>query len=137
MASIVINKNLKVNGNLTFKRRINEDKTGYLIEGILATHLYFDEISSIDTNRFSLNKVEVYEENFGSDDYNIIYLFTAKDIEIFGVENEGAYYILYGKEMDMIEKEMYKDAHPTLGNIGKEYCDMYIKDEEDDEEEEE
>ena len=26
----------------------------------------------------------------------------------------------------MIEEEMYKDDHPILGGIGKEYKDMYI-----------
>ena len=137
MASIVINNELKVNGNLTFKRTINENKTGFNIEGVLSTHLYFDNITSIDTQRFSLKGVEVLEENFGSDDYNILYLFTAEDLESFGAEDNGVYYILYGDEMKMIEDEMYKDAHPTLGNIGSQYKDMYVKDDESKDEEQE
>ena len=136
MASIVINNDLKVNGNLTFKRSINAERTGFHIEGVISTHLYFDNITSIDTQRFSLKGVEVLEENFGSDDYNILYIFKAEELEVFGAEDNGVHYLLYGDEMKMIEEEMYKDAHPTLGNIGSQYKDMYIKDEDTDDESE-
>lgn len=148
MAKIVINEELKVNGKLTFSRELREeeyqDKEGVMktrrffqISGVLATHLYFDEIHQLDTNRFSLYGVEVYREDFGSDDYNIIYSFVARDIEIHGAEDEGVKYILLGQEMNMIESEMYKEEHPILGDIGAKYKDMIIVDDESEKEEEE
>lgn len=136
MAKLVINEELRVNGKLTLRRVVNEDRTGFNIEGLLATHLYFDDINHIDTSRFSVSGIKVYEENFGSDDYNILYHFTADSIEVFGAEENGVFYILYGEEMKMIESEMYKNDHPTLGDIGEEYKDMILKDDERNEEEE-
>lgn len=136
MAKLVINESLKVNGKVTLKRVVNEDKKGFTIHGIIATHLYFEDITRIDTSRFSVIGIEVYEEDFGSDDYNILYHFTAEQIDVFGAEEDGVFYILYGKEMKMIEEEMYKNEHPTLGDIGEVYKDMFVKDDEEDEKEE-
>lgn len=149
MAKIVINEELRVNGRLTFSRELREeqyeDKEGVIktrkffeISGMLATHLYFDEINQLDTNRFSIYGVEVFKEDFGSDDYNIIYSFVARDIEIHGAEDNGVKYVLLGEEMKMIEDKMYGDDHPILGDIGSEYKYMIIEnDEEEDESEEE
>ena len=133
MASIKINDNLEVNGNLTFTRTLVTNEEGKLcfdINGVLSTHLYFDDINSLETARYILNDVEVYQESFGSDDYNIIYLFKAKDIEIKGVEIEGAKFILYPEEIEKIEKEMYKNDHPVLGNIGEQYKDIVKEEDE-------
>lgn len=137
MAKIIINDTVRVNGKITFKREANEDNTGFVIRGMFATHLYFDEIISLDTPRFKLTGVEVYEEDFGSDDYNILYSFKADNLEIFGAESNGAYYILYGEEMKMIEEEMYKNDHPTLGDIGEEYKYMFVEENDDESKEEE
>lgn len=130
MAQITINDKLTVNGKLTFNNTMNQDKTGFIIDGVLLTHLYFDDIQKIETNRFILNNVEVYRESFGSDDYNIGYSFTAEKAIIKGDEYEGAKYILYPSEMKEIEEIMYKDEHPILGDIGKEYKDIIKKEEE-------
>lgn len=131
MAKIVVNENLKVNGKLTFEREINEQGTGFNISGVFATHLYFEDITSLDTPRFSLKGIEVYRESFGSDDYNILYHFTAESIEVFGTKIDDAYYVLYGEEIKMIEDEMYKNDHPILGDIGEEYKSMYKDDDSD------
>lgn len=130
MANIIINNNLSVNGKLTFNRVANEDKSGFIIQGVLLTHLYFDDITSIETSRYKLTGVEVTQEAFGSDDYNIGYQFTCENLDIIGLEKEGASFILYPSEMKMIEDEMYKDEHPVLGSIGKEYKDMVKVEEE-------
>lgn len=135
MAKLVINDNLLVNGKLSFERALNEEGTAFIIQGVLSTHLYFDDIEKIDSNRFTLDGVEVYKETFGSDDYNILYHFTAKQLEVLGYKQNGATYLLYGEEMKMIEDEMYKDEHPILGDIGKEYKDMYKEDDEEEKEE--
>lgn len=141
MAKIIINDNLQVNGKLNIERSLIEesyiDSNGnskikqYLkIEGILSTHLYFEDIEKIETNRYELLDVEVYKEAFASDDYNILYYFTAKTLNVLGSSKNGVSYILYGEEMRMIEEEMYKNEHPILGDIGPEYKDMYIEDDE-------
>ena len=149
MAKIVVNENLKVNGRLTFERSFVEEeyldeneqvkiKKSMRIDGVFATHLYFDEIHQLDTSRFSIGLIEVYKEAFGSDDYEILYYFTAKYLDVMGTEEDGVKYVLFGKEMKMIEEEMYeKDAHPILGNIGAEYKDMFIEELENNDEEEE
>lgn len=130
MAKIVINDQLSVNGKVTFNRGANEDKTGFIIQGVLLTHLYFDDIKTIETPRFKLTGVEVTEEAFGSDDYNIGYYFTCSKLEILGYEENGVTVTLFPEEMKMIEDEMYKDEHPILGAIGKEYKEMIRKEEE-------
>lgn len=135
MAKLVINDNLLIKGKLSFERALNEEGTAFIIQGVLSTHLYFDDIEKIDSNRFTLDGVEVYKETFGSDDYNILYHFTAKQLEVLGYKQNGATYLLYGEEMKMIEDEMYKDEHPILGDIGKEYKDMYKEDDEEEKEE--
>jgi hypothetical protein len=124
MAQIIINGNITVNGNVTFNRAVNEEKTGFIISGVLSTHLYFEDIKTIEMRRYKLTGVEVYQESYGSDDYNIGYFFTCKNIEVLGQDYNGAKFILYPSEMKMIEDEMYKDEHPVLGNIGKVYKDM-------------
>jgi hypothetical protein len=129
MANIIINDNLEVNGKVTFNRAVNESKDGFIIEGIFLTHLYFDDIKTIQTKRYKLTGVKVYQEAFGSDDYNIGYYFSCTNLEILGQEVEGAKFILYPSEMKMIEDEMYKNEHPILGAIGEEYKDMIMKEE--------
>lgn len=124
MAKININNKLLLNGKLTFNRKLNEDGKSVTITGLLLTHLYFDEINSIETERYILNNVNVYQESFGSDDYNIGYLFNCSDLQIKGVESDGAKFILFPEEMKKIEDEMYKDDHPILGDIGKQYKDV-------------
>jgi hypothetical protein len=124
MANIIINNDLSVNGKVTFDRVPNEDRSGFKIQGIILTHLYFDDITSIQTKRFKLTGVEVYQESFGSDDYNIGYYFTCTKLEILGIEEDGAKFILYPSEMKMIEDEMYKDEHPIMGDIGPQYKGM-------------
>lgn len=142
MARITINDNITVNGKLTFRRTlvIKKDANGnempsFEIEGVLATHLYFEQIRSLQTPRFRIDGVQVYEEDFGSDDYNILYHFTADVIDILGVEKDGITICLYSEEMKQIEDEMYKNDHPILGDIGEQYKDMYERDEDDEEEE--
>lgn len=127
MAKININDNLLLNGKLTFNRTINEDKNGFVISGLLLTHLYFDEINSIETERYKLTNVNVYQESFGSDDYNVGYLFTCDNLHVKGFEVDGAKFILYPEEMKIIEDKMYKNDHPILGDIGEEFKDIVIK----------
>ena len=72
-------------GALTFDREaIYEDGkfAGTIINGILAIHDYVEEIFKIESERYILHNVTVYKESFGSNEYMILYHFTAEDLEI-------------------------------------------------------
>lgn len=126
MAKIIVNNEVRTNGKLSATRALNEEKNGFIISGVFASHLYYENIKTLESERFALSGVEVYQESFGSDDYDILYYFTAKSLMLKDHIEDGIGYILYSDEMRMIEEEMYKDDHPILGGIGKEYKDMYI-----------
>lgn len=123
MARILINDNLAVNGKLTFARRKNEEGSAFIISGLLQTHLYIDDIKSLETPRFILKDVDVFEEDFGSDDYNIIYKFTCRNIDVKGYNEKGISYCITTKEMEVIEDMIYKNQHPVLGVIGEEFTE--------------
>lgn len=135
MAQLIINNRLYENGNVSFSRGANEEGTGFIITGILSTHLYVDDIESIETPRYKLTGVTVFEESFGSDDYNIHYRFVAERLDVLGVDaGEGVKMVLLSQEKEWIEEAMYKHDHPILGNIGEEYSTMYIAPEDETEE---
>lgn len=101
MAKISVNDKTIINGKLTVKRYYDENKDLKIV-GTFATHLYFEEIKTITTYRYRILGVEVVEEIFASDDYDIVYSFIAKEIEnIHGQTN------LNIKQMEDIEAEMY------------------------------
>ena len=52
------------------------------IKGVLAMHDYEDEIETIESERYRLDNVEVYKESFGSNEYMILYFFTAGNLTI-------------------------------------------------------
>lgn len=84
---------IRVNGNeenllgaVSFDRQIAYDEvgepTGMVISGLLATHEYIEEIYEIESERYLLTDVSVYKESFGSNEYMILYYFTAKDLTV-------------------------------------------------------
>ena len=84
---------IRVNGNeenllgaVSFDRQIAYDEagepTGMIISGLLATHEYIEEIYEIESERYLLEDVSVYKESFGSNEYMILYYFTAKDLTV-------------------------------------------------------
>ena len=136
MANIIINNRVSANGKLSVDRMLNETKDGFIIAGVFASHLYYEDIKSLESNRFKVSGVQVYKESFGSDDYNILYHFIADKFILKDAMQDGIGFILYSKEMEMIESEMYKNDHPILGGIGEQYKDMYVKEEDDEDDSE-
>ena len=136
MANIIINNRFSANGKLSVDRTLNETKDGFIITGIFASHLYYEDIKSLESSRFKVSGIQVYQESFGSDDSNILYHFIAEKLTLKDLMQDGIGYILYGEEMKMIEEEMYKNDHPILGGIGEQYKDMYVKEEEDEDDSE-
>ena len=89
MAIIRINNEDKNRfGKLSFERTIRyaddgNSKTGYfLIQGILATHDYIEDIDTIETERYKLTGVSVHTESFGSNEFDILYHFTCDNLII-------------------------------------------------------
>ena len=72
--------------------------------GQLTTHKYFEEITKIETDRFVLNNVEVTEETFGTNDFNILYEFQVNN---YGWDIKEDY--LSEETIKAIEKEEYKN----------------------------
>ena len=105
-------KTLNVKGRLTFTTELLKDEEGmeYIrVEGQMVTHKYIDDIFKIETHRYLLSDIEVYKETFGSDDFNILYEFIAKDYTIKnGATN------LSNELIEEIEKEMYASDDSKL-----------------------
>ena len=102
MYNITINDTIKTLGLITF--RLSKDANDNLItEGILKTHLYIEEINSLECNRFRLEGIDVYSESFGSTDIFNLYQFT---FEAFDIKDKGENYskeeliALYDKELE-------------------------------------
>ena len=98
-------KTINVKGNLTFTTELlrNEVNEEYiLVRGQMVTHKYIEDIFKIETHRYLLSDIKVYRETFGSDDFNILYEFEAKDYTIKnGATN------LSNELIEEIEKELY------------------------------
>lgn len=111
MAKIIItndnNEQIQAEGKMTFKvsKAIKEDGTETMVcLGQLATHKYFEEITKIETDRFILENVEVTDETFGTNDFNILYEF---EVHNYGWTIKEDY--LSEKTIKRIELEEYKD----------------------------
>lgn len=129
MAKIVVNDENLINGHLSLTREKvlvegKEDEFTLIYKGLFSTHLYIEDIHTLEIERFKINNVNVYREDFGSDDYNINYHFTCSSITMNGEVYKGMYFIIDAKEMERIEKEMYKDEHEVLGDIGSKYVEL-------------
>lgn len=101
------NEEILVNGRMTFKisKAINEDGDETMIcLGQLTTHKYFEEINKIETDRFLLENVEVTDETFGTNDFDILYEF---QVHNFGWTVKENY--LSEETIKQIEESEYKD----------------------------
>lgn len=84
MAQIKINEKTFINGFCSISRGRDVEKPGSPIVtvGILSTHEYFPKINTIETERYYIVGVDVYQEDFGTNDYLIKYSFIADEIII-------------------------------------------------------
>ena len=82
MANIKVNKEKFVKGKLTIERSAIEIEGELTIEtrGIFTTHDYFEEIHTLESERYLLQGITVYKESFGSNDYDIGYEFMVKNL---------------------------------------------------------
>lgn len=103
MAKIIVNNELELNGKITIRRFFDENSKLH-IEGSMATHFYVEEINTLETSRFLIRGINVQEEVYGSEDYDILYNFTASFLDI-----KGKYTNLNIKDIKCIENKMYSE----------------------------
>ena len=98
MYEITINEFIKTKGLISFTI---SKKDGQLVgEGVLKTHLYIDEIDTLECYNFALAGIDVYSESFGSTDPCIVYQFTFTSFDTYYELNDYT-----DEELDMIYGE--------------------------------
>lgn len=100
MYNIIINDKIETLGLITF--RITKQGDSLIKEGLLKTHLYIEEIDSLECSRFRIEGIDVYAESFGSTDIFNLYQFTYEyfDIKELGDNlNEDDLIALYDNEI--------------------------------------
>ena len=101
MFNIIINDEIETLGLITFQ--IRKDGDFLIKEGLLKTHLYVEEIDTLECERFRLEGIDVYAESFGSSDIFNLYTFT---YDLFNIKetgenlNEEDLILLYEKELN-------------------------------------
>ena len=101
MYRIKINEAFETYGLISFNIRQEEDNL--VREGILKTHLYIEEITALECDRFVLDGINVFAESFGSTDPFVVYYFTFETYDTFYEEleyEEDELIKLYNKEMN-------------------------------------
>ena len=76
---------IETQGKMTFETIKKEDEHGdiyFETIGQLAIHEYIVDINKIESARYLLENVDVYREVYGTDDFNILYEFTANGIDV-------------------------------------------------------
>lgn len=97
---ILINDEIETLGLITYE--IKQEGDELIRSGILKTHLYVEEIHSLECERFRLDGVEVYAETSGSNDMFYVYVFEYESIEIL---NNGTEFKLE-ELLEMYKKEV-------------------------------
>ena len=80
MNEILVNDEETVNGSFTFDVEINETVSPpiYSITGVFTTkEKYFEELHTLQNERYRIERVKVYRETYGSDEDDVVYYFTA------------------------------------------------------------
>ena len=99
MFDIIINNEIETYGLISYNMRY---ENGILYkEGLLKTHLYIEEITSLECSRFRLEGIDVYSESFGSTDVFNLYQFTFElyDIKEVAELSEDELIKLYDNEL--------------------------------------
>lgn len=110
MSNITVNEKFLVNGKLSVRRALNEEGK-IVVSGSLATHYYFEEIETLRTHRLVLEGIEVYEELYGSDDFDIVYNFVANSLDVIN-----GFTFMNEKEVDVIHKKLYNELGFAKGS---------------------
>ena len=104
MSKILVNGEREVLGKISVARAADYSTSPVkvMIQGQLSTHRYLEEIDSLETERYKITGVTVYQESYGSEDFDVIYLFTANKFIVKGGESH-----LTEREIEIREAELY------------------------------
>lgn len=83
MSEILVNGKDRCEGAFSFSLT-KETPSSLSVEGVLRTGTYFEEIHSIENDRYRLEKVDVFQESYGSEEDHIVYRFTAGKYDLRG-----------------------------------------------------
>ena len=81
MYKIRVNDVFETYGLISVNMR--KEGEGLVTEGMLKTHLYLEEITELECDRFIVTGVDVQSESFGSTDPFIVYYFTFEGMDTF------------------------------------------------------
>lgn len=98
---------IETQGKMTFETIKREDEHGdiyFETIGQLAIHEYIVDINKIESARYLLENVDVYREVYGTDDFNILYEFTANGIDVSVKESN-----MDKGKIDVLRKKEYEN----------------------------
>lgn len=98
---------IETQGKMTFETIKREDEDGdtyFETIGQLAIHEYIVDINKIESARYLLENVDVYREVYGTDDFNILYEFTANGIDVSVKESN-----MDKGKIDVLRKKEYEN----------------------------
>ncbi len=98
---------IETQGKMTFETIKREDEHGdiyFETIGQLAIHEYIVDIDKIESARYLLENVDVYREVYGTDDFNILYEFTANGIDVSVKESN-----MDKGKIDVLRKKEYEN----------------------------
>lgn len=108
------------------------------ISGILETRDYYEDIETIETERLILKGVDVIVEEYGTNEYNIRYSFTADELEVLDdpVPDDIKWYIEETQEYADEKEEYYhtfnwENGYKKADELA-EKLSQYLKEESDD-----
>lgn len=98
---------IETQGKMTFETIKKEDEHGdiyFETIGQLAIHEFIVDINKIESARYLLENVDVYREVYGTDDFNILYEFTANGIDVSVKESN-----MDKGKIDVLRKKEYEN----------------------------
>lgn len=98
---------IETQGKMTFETIKKEDEDGdiyFETIGQLAIHEFIVDINKIESARYLLENVDVYREVYGTDDFNILYEFTANGIDVSVKESN-----MDKGKIDVLRKKEYEN----------------------------
>lgn len=98
---------IETQGKMTFETIKKEDEHGdiyFETIGQLAIHEYIVDIDKIESARYLLKNIDVYREVYGTDDFNILYEFTANGIDVSVKESN-----MDKGKIDVLRKKEYEN----------------------------
>lgn len=98
---------IETQGKMTFETIKKEDEHGdiyFETIGQLAIHEYIVDINKIESARYLLENVDVYREVYGTDDFNILYEFTANGVNVSVKESN-----MDKGKIDVLRKKEYEN----------------------------